>query len=210
MKYKPKSFVVPTIYLLILFIITTGVYFTKKVYDKKEESDTYDNITFVSNSIFNRSVPIISIPDVVRNPFEVDDIKIARYYYNKNDDIERKQQSIVFYENTYMPNTGIDYSYDNVFDVVAVYDGTVVDVMEDELLGKTIKIRHNGEVISVYQGLGQVDVNTGDVVFSGQRIGVSGTNKISKDLGNILHFEMYKNGETIDPLTCINKKLGDI
>ena len=61
MKYKPKSYVVPTIYLLVLFMITAGVYFTKKTFDNYEEKEEYGNITFVSSSIFNRSIPIINI-----------------------------------------------------------------------------------------------------------------------------------------------------
>lgn len=210
MKYKPKSFVVPTVYLLVLFVITSGVYFTKKAYEAREDKDEYGNITFVSNSIFNRSIPIISINDTIHNPYLVDGVEIKRYYYNSDDDISKKEKSVVYYEGVYMPNTGIDYTHEDIFDVVSVYDGTVIDVLDDELLGKTVKIRHNGDVISVYQGLGTVLVNKGDMVYVGQAIGTSGTNIINKDLGNHLHFEIIKNGETIDPLSCINKKIGDI
>ena len=209
MKYKPKSYVLPTIYLLFLFVITAGIYFTKKTYDSYEENE-FDNITFVSNSIFNRSIPIISTNDKISNPFNVENMNIIKFYYNKSDDEKKKEKAVVYYEGTYMPNTGIDYSYDESFDVLAIYDGTVVDIDDNELLGKTVKIRHNGEIISVYQGLGNIDVQEGDMVFIGQKIGTSGTNKINKDLGNTLHLEIYKNGETIDPLLCFNKDIGDI
>lgn len=205
---KRKSYVIPTIYLLILFTITAGAYFTREYYTK--EVDNYGNITFVSNSIFSRSIPIINIPDLIHNPYAINDITIARYYYNDEDDIEKKEKSIVYYDNTYMPNTGIDYIYSETFDVLVIYDGTVVDVSEDELLGKTVKVRHNSEIISVYQGLGEIEVNKGDILFQGQKIGLSGTNRINKELGNHLHFEIYKNGSTIDPLSCIDKKISDI
>ena len=208
MKYKPKSYVVPTIYLLILFIITAAVYFTKKNYEELETKN--GNITFVSSGIFNRSIPIINVVDYIHHPYGDLDIKIARYYYNESDDLDRKTKSIVYYDNTYMPNTGIDYTYADVFDVLAIYEGTIIDVTDDELLGKTVKIRHNNEVISVYQGLGTIDVSKGDMVFEGQKIGTSGTSKINKDLGNHLHLEIYKNGSTIDPLICFDKTLGDI
>lgn len=210
MKYKSKSYVVPTIYLLVLFVITTGVYFTKKAYDNYEEKDDFGNITFVSSSIFNRSIPIISVPDMIHKPFVADNVNVARYYYNSSDDIAKKEKSVVFYENVYMPNTGVDYVSNNVFDVVAVYDGTVIDIEDNELLGKTVRIRHNNDVISVYQGLGNIEVAKGDMVYVDQPIGTSGTNKINKDLGNHLHFEIIKAGETVDPLSCIDKKLGDI
>ena len=208
MKKKDYSLVIPTIYLLILFVITIGVYFTSKYYGYFDEIDL-DNITYVSSGIFNRSVPIINIPQTLASPVS-DDIDIVRYYYDKDSPLERKVKSIVYYEGTYMPNTGIDYSNNEVFDVLAIYDGMVVDTQEDELLGKTVKIKHNNELISVYQGLDNVEVHSGDTVFTGQKIATSGTSKINKDLGNHLHFEIYKNGITINPENCLNKKIGDI
>ena len=208
MKKKKISLVIPTIYLLILFLVTTLVYFTKIAFSNYEEIGL-DNITYVSNSIFNRSIPVVNIPDVIKSPVEKD-ISIARYFYDEKDDLSKKEKSIIFYEGTYMPNTGIDYVSNNTFDVLAIYDGTVVDIIEDELLGKTVKIRHNGELISAYQGIDNVELKKGDVVFTGQKIATSGENKINKDLGESLHFEIYKDGITINPERCIDKKIGDI
>ena len=208
MKKKEISLIVPTIYLLILFVIAVGVYFTSKYYGYFEEYKL-DNITYVSNGVFNRSVPIISIPDKLSTPVG-ENIDIVRYYYDKDDSIDKKEKSIVYYEGTYMPNTGIDYANKDTFDVVSIFDGTVVDVLDDELLGKTVKIRHNSELISVYQGIDNIEVKTGDTIFQNQKIATSGTSKINKDLGESLHFEIYKNGVTINPQNCFNQKIGDI
>ena len=209
MKKKEQSLVIPTVYVLVLFSVTTFIYFTNKSL-KNYGNIGLDNITYVSSSVFNRSIPIVNIPDVVKAPISDENAKIARFYYDKNSDITRKEQSIVYYENTYMPNTGIDYTGNNEFDVLAIYDGTVVDTSDDELLGKTVKIRHNGELISVYQGIDNIEIKQGDVVFTGQKIATSGKSKINESLGNHLHFEVYKNGITINPEGCINKKIGDI
>lgn len=209
MKKEKHFLVVPTIYLLVLFLITTFVYFTKKTLTNYEEIGL-DNITYVSNSIFNRSIPIVNIPDTITSPVSASDVSIARYFYDANSDLSKKEKSIIFYEGTYMPNTGIDYVNSSAFDVLTVYDGTVVDIVDDELLGKTVKIRHNSELISVYQGVDNLEIKKGDVVFTGQKIATSGKNKINKDLGESLHFEIYKDGVTINPENCINKKIGDI
>ena len=208
MKKKEFSLVVPTIYLLILFFITIGVYFTSKYYGSSEEINL-DNITYVSSGVFNRSIPIINIPEKFSTPVG-ENINIVRYFYEKDSDIKRKIKSIVYYEGTYMPNTGIDYSNSDVFDIMNVYDGTVVDVIDDEMLGKTVKIRHNNELISVYQGVDNIEVKTGDTVFTNQKIATSGKSKINKNLENSLHFEIYKNGITINPEKCLNQKIGDI
>ena len=109
-----------------------------------------------------------------------------------------------------MPNTGIDYSNNDSFDIMSIFDGTVIDVIEDDLLGKTVKIRHNNELISVYQGVDNIEVKSGDTVFTNQKIATSGKSKINKDLGESMHFEIYKNGITINPEKCLNQKLGDI
>ena len=209
MRKEKISLVIPTIYLVVLFLITTLVYFTKKAFTSYEEIGL-DNITYVSNNIFNRSIPIVNIPDTIKSPIVESSASIVRYFYEEESDIGRKEKSIVYYEGTYMPNTGIDYVNSNVFDVLAVYDGTVVDVLDDELLGKTVKIRHNGELISVYQGIDNIELKKGDVVFTGEKIATSGKSKINKDLGESLHFEIYKDGITINPEKCINKKIGDI
>ena len=205
-KKKEFSLLIPTIYLLILFAITTIVYFTKK--NNNLEKIGFDNITYVSSGILNRSIPVVSIPDIIKSP--VSNVNIARYFYDSNSDLNKKEKSIIYYEGTYMPNTGIDYANTDVFDVMAMYDGTIVEVSEDELLGKTIKIRHNNELISVYQGIDNIDVKEGEIVFTGQKIATSGKSKINMDLGNHLHFEVYKNGINIDPEKVIDKKIGDI
>ncbi len=109
-----------------------------------------------------------------------------------------------------MPNTGIDYSNKDRFDVFTIYDGTVIDVNEEELLGKTVKIKHNDELISVYQGIDNIEVKVGDIVFTGQKIATSGKSKINADLGESMHFEVYKSGDYINPELVVNKKIGDI
>ncbi len=207
MDKKENSLFIPTVYLLVLFVITIILYVSREVYRSYKEAPL-DNITFVSSNIFSRSIPIVSIPDIIKEP--VNDIPKVRYFYDMNSDLDRKEKSIVYYENTYMPNTGIDYQKEEVFDVMTIYDGTVIDVSFDELLGKTVKIKHNGELISVYQGIDNIDVKVGDIVFTGQKIATSGNSKLNKELGNHLHFEIYKEGVTINPENCFNQKIGDI
>lgn len=207
-KKKEFSLLIPTICLLVLFVITTIVYFTSRV-DNYYKNIDLDNITYVSNGILNRSIPIINIADTIKMPV-ADNIKIVRYFYDSAATQEEKEKAILYYEGTYMPNTGIDYANDVTFDILAVYDGTVVDIEEDELLGKTVKIRHNNELISVYQGIDNIEVKEGDMVFTGSKIATSGKSKINNELGESLHFEIYKSGNYINPLTVINKKLGDI
>ena len=89
-------------------------------------------------------------------------------------------------------------------------DGTVIDVKDDELLGKVIEIRHNNNVISTYNGLSEVSVEKDMVVKSGDMIGISGTSNIFKEAGNHLYFELAVNGKLVNPIDYYDKTLGEI
>ena len=54
-------------------------------------------------------------------------------------------------------------------------------------------------MISVYQSVNDVKVKEKDQVTQGQVIATSGTNNISSDLGNHLHFELYNKNILVNP-----------
>ena len=103
----------------------------------------------------------------------------------------------------------MDFGLTDTFDVVAVLDGTVVDVREDELLGTVVEIKHDNDFISSYQSLSEVSVKKNDTIKQGQVIGKSGTNTIDQDLGNHLHFELYKSGSVVDPSKYFDQVISD-
>ena len=79
---------------------------------------------------------------------------------------------------------------EETFEVVAVLNGTVVNVKQDEILGNVVEIKHENNYITTYQSLSEVSVKKDDIITQGQIIGKSGTNKLDKDMGNHLHFEV--------------------
>ena len=205
---KLKPFVFPTLYISLIFTLVLGLYFTTRTINK-EVDNSLEDVTYVSNVILNDVIPVASVDNVFSNPYSTENVKIARYYYNLEDDADKQKESIVFYNNTYMPNTGIDYTNEETFDVLTIMDGSVIEIKEDEMLGKIIEIRHDNNIISSYAGLSEISVQKGEQVTTGTKIGISGTSKINENLGNHLHLEIYKDGMNIDPLKVIGKKLGD-
>ena len=109
-----------------------------------------------------------------------------------------------------MQNSGDDYVSENVFDVVSILDGTVTMVKDDNILGKTVEIKHSNDLISVYQSLSEVSVKEGDEIILGQVIGKSGYSDINKDLGNHLHFELYYKGTIVNPEEYYNKDINEL
>ena len=200
---KLKPFVFPVLYISLIFTLVVGLYFTSRVMSKDNE-EALNDVNYVSSVILNDVVPVVSVDTVISDPFVSESVKITRYFYNIEDDIDKQKESVIYYDNTYMPNTGLDYTSEESFEIVSILDGTIIDIKEDELLGKIVEIRHNNELVSSYAGLSEISVQKGETVTQGMKIGMSGTNKLNESLGNHLHFEIYQNGINIDP-----SKVGD-
>lgn len=202
---KLKSYVLPsflTILIVGIMLITTVVNNNMK---KAEEE--FSNVTYVSSSILSNEVPVINTTTTVINPYTDASVTIGKSYYDYKGDASTQEKSIIYHNDTYMQNSGIDFVSTNVFDVISVLDGTVTDVKEDEVLGKIVEVKHSNDYISIYQSLSEVSVKKGDTVKQGQVIGKSGTNELDKEIGNHLHFEFYANGQVVDPTLYLNKEL---
>lgn len=198
-----KPFVVPTLYAIFALIVVTSLFFTMKVEHEK------DDLTYVNGVILNESVPVIKVEDKIVKPYVDAKVKIINDYYDYQKE-ENDPSTILVYDNTYIQNTGINYSSDSEFDVISILEGEVIGVKDEELLGKSVTIRHNNELISVYQCLKDIKINQGDRVGSSQVIGKSGSCNLIKGSDNNLHFEMYSNGTIVDPKNYLDKKLGEI
>ena len=119
------------------------------------------------------------------------------------------KKSLIIYKDTYMQNSGVDYKFNESFDIVSILDGTVIEVTDNEILGKTIKIRHSNDLISTYQCLSEVSVNKDDTVLRGQVIAKSGTSNLYNNDYN-LHFELSYQGKNINPEESYNKTEGEL
>ena len=109
-----------------------------------------------------------------------------------------------------MENTGVLYTSDKEFDVIAVLDGTIKDIKQDELLGNVIEVVHSNDLVSVYYSLKDIEVNKGDKIVKGQTIGKSGSNKLENEKENCLLFEVYYKGNLINPEEFYNMNLEEL
>lgn len=176
-----------------------------KLNDKTQEENYH-----VNKTIFENKIPVVKTEETIARPYVDSTIKIKTNFYNPKDDEETQKNSLILFENTYLPSTGIDYASDYDFDVVSILDGIVVTVKEDQTLGKIIEIKHNDNIISTYQSLSEVLVKEGDEVKQGTLIGKSGTSNIQKDMGSHLHFELTIDSKTVDPEEYYDKELGNL
>ena len=208
-RLKLRKFVMPTIYITLIAVFTLSVLMSLNTF-KEGKKDNVEQIDYVSNDVLEEEIPVVSTEKVLVKPYTSSDVKIGKNYYNYKDSSDKQQKAIIFYENSYIQNSGVDYISEKTFDVISIYDGVVEKVEDNDIVGKTVEIKHDNNVISVYQSLSDVSIKVGDSVKTGMIIGKSGKSKINSDLGNHLHFEIYVNGEVLNPEDCYNKKINEL
>lgn len=206
-----KKEVVYLIYGLMVILLIAAVYFIERAFSnsifKPNDNGDYE---YVSRTVFDDTIPVVSTNDKIIRPYTDENVKVLKGFYDYQADAVNQEKSLIYYSNQYLQNSGVTYGGVDSFDVVAVYDGVVVDVKEDNLLGKVVEIRHTNDLISIYQSLSEVLVNKDDEIKQNTVIGKSGTSNINKDLNNNLHFELIFKGETVNPENFYDKELGEL
>ena len=98
-------------------------------------------------------------------------------------------------------HNGIDIAAEAGTPVYAAADGQVYTIFEDDTMGTTVVIRHDGGYITTYSSLdSQLTVQIGSTVRLGQAIGTVGnTALLETALGDHLHFSVSCNDVILDP-----------
>lgn len=208
-KLRLKKGAIIGAYLIAFSLTGMSAFFVSQ--NMQANNPTEEDIEYVNSSIIDDKEDREVIKEDVKmvKPYTNEEVQTLKYFYDYQAEAETQEKSILYHENTYIQNSGMDFGLTDTFDVVAVSDGTVVDVREDELLGTVVEIKHDNDFISSYQSLSEVSVKKNDTVKQGQVIGKSGTNTIDQDLGNHLHFELYKSGSVVDPSKYFDQVISD-
>ena len=101
---------------------------------------------------------------------------------------------------------GIDVQADEGSAVKTAAGGTVQSVTNDELMGTTVVIQHDGGYTTRYSSLqADVPVTQGQTVAAGEIIGrVGSTSAAESRMGPHLHFSVSRDGAIIDPHDYVN------
>ena len=107
----------------------------------------------------------------------------------------------------YRIHSGIDIAADAGTEVIAAADGEITGVFYDPMMGQTVEITHDGGFITVYKNLQTkmpASITEGAYVSAGDTIGYVGdTALIEISDSPHLHFEMKKDGESLNPLSHV-------
>ena len=189
---KLKKFVLPTIYTIAIASVFVSIILIGRTLSSYTKEDIN---SYVVNALLDEeTTPVMNFTnDKAVKPYTAEDVVISKNFYEMDADEETQQKSLIYYENTYMQNSGVLYSSENSFDIVAVLDGKVAEIKEDEILGNVLVIDHGNELKSTYQSLNDIQVKVGDIIAQ------SGENKLNNSSKNSLLFEVYNKGQLINP-----------
>ena len=208
MRRELKKSVVYGLYALSFILLIGGI----AILGFSVKDVTEQKLSYVSKGIldYEEKVPVVNTEVKIVRPYIDSEVKVAKNFYDYLGNAEQQEQSLIYYEGTYMQSSGVSYSKGDIFDVVSILDGTVKEVKEDTTLGNIITIEHENGITSVYQSVGDIAVKANDTVTSGQLIAKSSTSNISTDLGNHLYFELIVDGICVDPENYYDKLVNEI
>lgn len=100
-------------------------------------------------------------------------------------------------------HAGIDFAGKEGSSIVAVGSGVVTWASERFGYGLMIEVNHGSGYATRYAHCKQLNVEVGDVVRKGQSIATMGST--GRSTGPHVHFEVFKNGRTVDPAAYIHR-----
>jgi stage II sporulation protein Q len=198
-KRRIKKFVLPTLFV----VIGVSLFLSAAVLNSILLSDEL-NYDYSKSLMKDATQAVLSeqkedkTKQEIYKPYVSENVEVLVSYYDKDASEEEKEKSLIVYENTYMPSTGIVYASDEEFDVIAVMDGKVTNIKNDDILGTMIEITHDTNLITYYYSLKDVKVNIGTSLNAGTILGKATTNNIYGQKNNFL-FEVYYQGKSLNP-----------
>ena len=205
-KKKDKDKVAIVLVLSFCVIALTSIFTLKSNIDKINDTESESGVPVSENAQPEMSAEASSdIPTVdsrqspeagnYLNPVNSQDANVTNPY----------SMDTLIYSVTldqYMTHCGVDIEAPADSQVVAVADGTVTAIYNDDRYGSSIEITHPGDIITIYSNLADSSemVEVGDVVAAGEVIGGVGSTGLFESLEPAhLHFEMLVGGVYVDP-----------
>jgi len=212
-----KKWFFPSVYLVAAALILTGVlWYQNSLTNVEDLAEDQDNISNESEDIGiddQPATPVMELNENLNMPLhDRDQAVIKTKFFDYNASAEDRENALILYDNHYYQSNGVSIARENgeSFDVLASATGTVTEVKEDPLFGNVVELTHQDGVKTRYMSLGEVLVETGAEINQDDAIGTAGESLMGQASGTHVHFEVWKDGEAVNPQTYFNQPLSNI
>ena len=103
---KLKGYVLPTLYVIILMLVFGAVSLVSSM--MKSNPDYLYSIGIITRD----TQTVISEPNdvpIISRHYNSETVSVDKYFYDVNSDADKQENSLIYFQNTYMKNTGILY-----------------------------------------------------------------------------------------------------
>lgn len=100
-------------------------------------------------------------------------------------------------------HAGVDFAAKENSEIVSVAAGVVTWSADRHQYGQMVEINHGNGFVTRYGHCKELLVKAGDIVKKGQAIALVGST--GRSTGPHVHFEVHKNGRTVDPASYIHR-----
>ncbi|QIZ85089.1 M23 family metallopeptidase [Bermanella marisrubri] len=100
-------------------------------------------------------------------------------------------------------HSGVDFAGKTGSDIISVASGVVTWASKRYGYGLLVEVNHGNGYKTRYAHCDEIVVKVGDVVRKGQVVALMGST--GRSTGPHVHFEVYKNGRTVDPAAYIHR-----
>ncbi|KHF38754.1 M23 family metallopeptidase [Halalkalibacter okhensis] len=201
-----KRWVLPAVYLVAAAGVLSAVFVMQGGDESAAPEDSVEvtdpSYTGDMDPYGEDAVAVTASSEVVKMPvIDEEEVTVVGYFYDVNGSPEEQQEALVYYNNTYFPNKGMDFAHvdGESFEVAAALSGTVVKAEKDSLLGYVVEISHEDGVVTHYHSLENVEVEEGATLEQGEILGRAGRNSYNADAGIHVHFEIRYDGVAVNP-----------
>lgn len=152
-------------------------------------------------------VAVTAQNETMKFPFDeamLDQMTVLQDFYDLEASDESQENSLLVFNQTFETNSGVTISIEGEpFEVLAALSGTVKEVNEDKFLGDEIVLEHENGLLTRYRSVVEIQVKAGDVVQQGQALATAAANDYNATAGVHLQFEVYADGEVVNPRTYL-------
>ena len=208
-----KRWALPAIYISSAALILALVFIVQNSFTNTANNDKPEESAETGQNIDQPAVEVNSNLEKIQMPVaDVANTVIKKQFYDVNADEKEQEEALVFYNNRYEPNKGIDIAIKDgkPFEVVASLSGNVTKVQEDALLGNVIEVEHEDGVVTRYQSVTDIQVAVGDEVKQGDVLATASKSQINEEAGTHVHFEIRKDNVAFNPIEFVDKQISAI